>query len=177
MKNIFLLHSLLLSLSVGATETVVVSPNGDIKVTIGENNGNPVYSVNYKNIPFILKSPLGLKTNIGDFSKDMVLSDDVVRNSISERYSLANIKKSSVEYNANEIICSYTHLGNKIYDVIFRVSDNDIAFKYKMYPQDKTYCCNIEQEMTSYALPEGTTTFLCPQVKPMGGFARTYPSY
>ena len=55
MKNIFLLHSLLLSLSVGATETVVVSPNGDIKVTIGENNGNPVYSVNYKNIPFILK--------------------------------------------------------------------------------------------------------------------------
>ena len=85
MKNIFLLHSLLLSLSVGATETVVVSPNGDIKVTIGENNGNPVYSVNYKNIPFILKSPLGLKTNIGDFSKDMVLSDDVVRNSISER--------------------------------------------------------------------------------------------
>ena len=177
MKNIFLLHSLLLSLSVGATETVVVSPNGDIKVTIGENTGNPVYSVNYKNIPFILKSPLGLKTNIGDFSKDMVLSDDVVRNSISERYSLANIKKSSVEYNANEIICSYTHLGNKIYDVIFRVSDNDIAFKYKMYPQDKTYCCNIEQEMTSYALPEGTTTFLCPQVKPMGGFARTYPSY
>ena len=26
-------------------------------------------------------------------------------------------------------------------------------------------------------MPEGTTTFLCPQSKPMGGFARTSPSY
>ncbi|MGL5272058.1 MAG: glycoside hydrolase family 97 catalytic domain-containing protein, partial [Phocaeicola sp.] len=25
--------------------------------------------------------------------------------------------------------------------------------------------------------PDGTTTFLCPQTPPMGGFARTYPSY
>jgi hypothetical protein len=33
------------------------------------------------------------------------------------------------------------------------------------------------EEKTSFSLPEGTTTFLAPQVKPMGGFARTYPSY
>ena len=26
-------------------------------------------------------------------------------------------------------------------------------------------------------MPAGTTTFLCPQSKPMGGFARTSPSY
>lgn len=26
-------------------------------------------------------------------------------------------------------------------------------------------------------MPEGTTTFLCPQSAPMGGFARTSPSY
>ena len=31
--------------------------------------------------------------------------------------------------------------------------------------------------MTGFVLPSGSTTFLCPQSKPMGGFARTSPSY
>ena len=35
----------------------------------------------------------------------------------------------------------------------------------------------VKEEKTGFVLPEGTTTFLCPQAKPNGGFARTYPSY
>lgn len=52
-----------------------------------------------------------------------------------------------------------------------------MAFRYKMYPQRNTLCCVIDAEATGFSLPEGTTTFLCPQSKPMGGFARTSPSY
>ena len=37
--------------------------------------------------------------------------------------------------------------------------------------------CVVKEEMTGFVLPEGSTTFLCPQSKPMGGFARTSPSY
>ena len=64
-----------------------------------------------------------------------------------------------------------------IYDVIFRISNNDVAFKYKMYPQGETLSCVVKQEATGFAFPDGTTTFLCPQSKPMRGFARTSPSY
>lgn len=46
-----------------------------------------------------------------------------------------------------------------------------------MYPQGKTLSCVVKQEATGFAFPDGTTTFLCPQSKPMGGFARTSPSY
>ncbi|MGG6496923.1 UNVERIFIED_CONTAM: glycoside hydrolase family 97 N-terminal domain-containing protein, partial [Bacteroidetes bacterium 56_B9] len=60
---------------------------------------------------------------------------------------------------------------------IFRVSDRDVAFKYKMYPQKNTLSCIVKEEATSFVLPDGSTTFLCPQSKPMGGFARTSPSY
>ena len=67
--------------------------------------------------------------------------------------------------------------GKTIYDVIFRISNNDVAFKYKMYPQGETLSCVVKQEATGFAFPDGTTTFLCPQSKPMGGFARTSPSY
>ena len=52
-----------------------------------------------------------------------------------------------------------------------------VAFKYKMYPQKNTLSCIVKEEATSFVLPDGSTTFLCPQSKPMGGFARTSPSY
>ena len=90
---------------------------------------------------------------------------------------MASIKKSKVRYVANEAVFSFTQQGKTIYDVIFRISNNDVAFKYKMYPQGKTLSCVVKQEATGFAFPDGTTTFLCPQSKPMGGFARTSPSY
>ena len=35
----------------------------------------------------------------------------------------------------------------------------------------------VTGEASGFVFPEGTTTFLCPQSRPMGGFARTSPSY
>ena len=90
---------------------------------------------------------------------------------------MASIKQSKVRYVANEAVFSFTQQGKTIYDVIFRISNNDVAFKYKMYPQGETLSCVVKQEVTGFVFPDGTTTFLCPQSKPMGGFARTSPSY
>ena len=107
----------------------------------------------------------------------MSLEKNVSTNKIDETYELASIKKSKVRYVANEAVFSFTQQGKTIYDVIFRISNNDVAFKYKMYPQGETLSCVVKQEVTGFAFPDGTTTFLCPQSKPMGGFARTSPSY
>ena len=115
--------------------------------------------------------------NIGDFSSGMSLEKNVSTNKIDETYELASIKKSKVHYVANEAVFSFTQQGKTIYDVIFRISNNDVAFKYKMYPQGEALSCVIRKEATGFAFPDGTTTFLCPQSKPMGGFARTSPSY
>ena len=107
----------------------------------------------------------------------MSLEKNVSTNKIDETYELASIKKSKVHYVANEAVFSFTQQGKTIYDVIFRISNNDVAFKYKMYPQGETLSCVVKQEATGFVFPDGTTTFLCPQSKPMGGFARTSPSY
>ena len=107
----------------------------------------------------------------------MSLEKNVSTNKIDETYELASIKQSKVRYVANEAVFSFTQQGKTIYDVIFRISNNDVAFKYKMYPQGETLSCVVKQEATGFAFPDGTTTFLCPQSKPMGGFARTSPSY
>lgn len=140
-------------------------------------DGRPSYSVSYDNILFLKPSPLGIIANIGDFSSGMSLEKNVSTNKIDETYELASIKKSKVHYVANEAVFSFTQQGKTIYDVIFRISNNDVAFKYKMYPQGETLSCVVKQEVTGFAFPDGTTTFLCPQSKPMGGFARTSPSY
>lgn len=140
-------------------------------------DGRPSYSVSYDNVLFLQPSPLGMVANIGDFSSGMSLEKNVSTNKIDETYELTSIKKSKVRYVANEAVFSFTQQGKTIYDVIFRISNNDVAFKYKMYPQGETLSCVVEQEATGFVFPDGTTTFLCPQSKPMGGFARTSPSY
>ena len=82
-----------------------------------------------------------------------------------------------MDYRANRQEFTFSKDGKQIFDVIFEVSDNNVAFRYRLHPQGETLCCIVESEATGFTMPEGTTTFLCPQSAPMGGFARTSPSY
>ena len=178
MVKFFIVMAMLLGSSVASAENKqITSPDGKLVVTVADMDGRPSYSVSYDNVLFLKPSPLGMIANIGDFSSGMSLEKNVSTNKIDETYELASIKKSKVHYVANEAVFSFTQQGKTIYDVIFRISNNDVAFKYKMYPQGETLSCVIKQEATGFAFPDGTTTFLCPQSKPMGGFARTSPSY
>lgn len=178
MMKFFIVMAMLLGSSiVSAEDKQIASPDGKLVVTVADMDGRPSYSVSYDNVLFLKPSPLGIIANIGDFSSGMSLEKNVSTNKIDETYELASIKKSKVHYVANEAVFSFTQQGKTIYDVIFRISNNDVAFKYKMYPQGETLSCVVKQEVTGFVFPDGTTTFLCPQSKPMGGFARTSPSY
>ena len=177
MKFFIVMAMLLGSSIVSAEDKQIASPDGKLVVTVADMDGRPSYSVSYDNVLFLKPSPLGIIANIGDFSSGMSLEKNVSTNKIDETYELASIKQSKVRYVANEAVFSFTQQGKTIYDVIFRISNNDVAFKYKMYPQGETLSCVVKQEVTGFAFPDGTTTFLCPQSKPMGGFARTSPSY
>ena len=178
MVKFFIVMAMLLGSSVTSAENKqITSPDGKLVVTVADMDGRPSYSVSYDNVLFLKPSPLGMIANIGDFSSGMSLEKNVSTNKIDETYELASIKKSKVRYVANEAVFSFTQQGKTIYDVIFRISNNDVAFKYRMYPQGETLSCVIKKEATGFAFPDGTTTFLCPQSKPMGGFARTSPSY
>ena len=178
MMKFFIVMAMLLGSSVASAENKqITSPDGKLVVTVADMDGRPSYSVSYDNVLFLKPSPLGMIANIGDFSSGMSLEKNVSTNKIDETYELASIKQSKVRYVANEAVFSFTQQGKTIYDVIFRISNNDVAFKYKMYPQGETLSCVVKQEVTGFVFPDGTTTFLCPHSKPMGGFARTSPSY
>lgn len=179
MRRIGLL-TLIVLISVGiinAAEKQVSSPDGKLIVSVATDNGTPTYSVTLNSKQFLKQSPIGLKTNVGDFTQGLTVSETVAMNKIDNTYELPNIKQSKVHYQANESVFSFTKDGKAAIDIIFRVSNNNIALKYKVYPQKDRRACVVDEEVTGFVMPEGTTTFLCPQSKPMGGFARTSPSY
>lgn len=166
-----------LPFAVNAADHIVASPDGKTVVTVTDKNNCPTYSITLDGKDFILPSPLGLNTNIGDFTKDLTISKVSDPVTVRDSYSLPNIKKSHVDYEANHQEYTFSREGREVFDVIFEVSDNNVAFRYRLHPQGETLCCVIGNEVTGFVMPDGTTTFLCPQSGPMGGFARTSPSY
>lgn len=163
--------------NVQAQKAVITSPDGKLTVNLVVNNGTPTYSVSYKGKLFLEQSPIGLKTNVGDFSTGLELKEKQIQNKIDETYELPNIKQSKVHYVANESVFSFTKNKESVIDITFRVSNNDVAFKYKVYPQKATLSAVVKEETSGFLFPEGTTTFLSAQSKAMVGYARTMPSY
>lgn len=172
--------SLLLSVGmVNAAEWMIVSPDSKLVVTVTTVNDKAVYSVSYNGKSFLQKSPLGVKLNDVDFIEGVTQLANVKTRLVDETYELANIKQKKVRYQANEGIVSFVKgTRGDTMNVVFQVSNNDIAFRYSL-PSRKSdpRSVLIESESTGFAFPTGTTTFLCPQSKAMTGFARTAPSY
>ena len=158
-------------------ESKLYGPDGKLGVMVSDEGGMPSYSVLYEGVTFLQKSPLGIETNLGDFTQQMALTNVGQLSSVNEEYQLLTIKNSNPQYQANVQTYTFSKEGKKIYDIVFQVSNHDIAFKYRIYPQGNTLCCIVKKEATGFVLPKGSTTFLCPQAAPMGGFARTSPSY
>ncbi|HHU97547.1 MAG: glycoside hydrolase family 97 catalytic domain-containing protein [Bacteroidota bacterium] len=161
---------------VSAGDYAVLSPDGNLKVNVSLQGGILHYNVYYKGKVILEDSPLGMVTNVSDFSRDLQFVEKTER-AIRETYSLKTVKQSHVEYVANEVVGTYQTPKGEVMRVVFRVSDNDLAFKYSLEQNGETARCVIEKELTGFKFPTFTTTFLTPQATPMIGWMRTKPSY
>lgn len=174
-------HAFLFVLALGASsvwgqQASVSGPDGQLRVEVSVEAGIPSYSVTYRGKTILEKSPLGFVSNAGDFSRGMAYAGEKTRK-IEEDYRMDRIKRSEVEYRANELTVTLENAGKKPLDVVFRVSDNDLAFRYEMPRYGDTGSIVIEREATGFDFPPQTTVFLTPQSDPMIGWKRTKPSY
>ena len=175
-KQAFLLLFTLGMSSAWAQQATVSGPDNLLKVDVSVNEGIPFYSVTYKGKTMLENSPLGFVSNVGDFSKGMAYTGQKTR-SIEESYTMDCIKRSKVDYRANELTVTLQNADKKPIDITFRVSNNDVAFRYEIPRYGDTGSIVIQQEATGFDFPSYTTTFLCPQSDPMIGWKRTKPSY
>ena len=162
-----------------AEEKTLQSPDGRMTVTVSDEGGKPTYTVSRSGVTFLEKSPLGVKLNFADLTEGLTMKACDVQ-TVKDEYDLKTTKQSHIQYEAIEGVCQFDKGGYRM-DIIFRVSNRDVAYRYKFYPRrgrgGETLVAVVQEEASGFVLPEGTTTFLCPQSKPMGGFARTSPSY
>ena len=163
----------------GAAERLT-SPKGDIVVVVDVQNGKPTYEVSLGGVQFLKPSPLGLVTNIGDFTDGLTLAGCDSKTQHDE-YWLKTTKQSHISYDATEAVCRFEKDGKHVLDIQFHITDRDVAYRYKLYPKKirggETLVAVVNGEASGFVMPDGTTTFLCPQSGPMNGFARTSPSY
>ena len=161
---------------ISANDFIIVSPDRDLQVSVFLKDGTLNYNVTYKGKVILEDSPLGMITNVSDFSRNLVFvkkSEQI----INKTYTGRTIKQSHVEYLANEVVSTYQTPQEEKITITFRVSNNNIAFKYALAQNAETARCIIEKELTGFKFPQYTTTFLTPQATPMIGWMRTKPSY
>ena len=159
-----------------AQEAVISSPDKLLTLQVHVRDGKPMYAVTYRGKVMLEQSPLGLKTNEGDFSSGMTYLTKK-EGSVNKKYSQDRIKQSEIEYIANSLTCTFENAQKKQISIVFQVSNNDVAFRYELPAWGERMSCVVESESTGFKFPSSTTTFLSPVMSPMTGFARTAPSY
>ena len=180
----------------------VSSPNGQLVVTVSETDGNVTYAATLNGQPVITPSALGLKTNIASFTENLSIlppnppssklkaqSSKLNAQSLKlkaqssklKEYQMRGTKASKANYHANQLTVDLQNKAGQRLSIIFQVSDNDIAFRYALPRQKvghKEYKrALVYEELTSFNFPDGTTTFISPQIGPETGWEQTKPSY
>lgn len=158
------------------SKIIVTSPDRRLEVSVYLDEGKAAYSVLYDKKVVLEQSPLGLVTSMGDFSKEMRFIS-VDRSEVNDMYSLYTTKQRDIQYKAHQAVYRLSNADNHPVDIIFNVSDNNIAFHYAFPEIGETTSCILFNEITGFNFTSTTTTFLSPQATPMSYWKRTKPSY
>ena len=162
-------------------DNTVKSPDGRLSVNVKCDDGVPTYSVSYDGKDVLLPSRLGLVANYADFSKGLKLKDAQSEENVTKEYDMTRTKQTHFKYVSNKMNLVFENKGGHCITVAFSVADNSVAFRYELHKPNtkdgRPLSAVILSETTSFKYPETATTFVCQQSTPMGGFARTKPSY
>ena len=179
--SLFILGGMVLTAN--AETTTVTSPDGKLCVDINLHDGLLTYDVCYNGKDMLRTSRLGVKTEMGDYTQGLTLT--AVRTSdINETYTMRGTKAGGNHYAAHKAEMDFTAKDcGRTMTLTMQVSNNDIAYKYSFSgatstDKDEPRRTTIYSEASSFNLPEGTTTFICPQ-SPADhyGWMSTKPSY
>lgn len=166
----------LLAISLCGNAATVNSPDNRLTLTTSLKDGKPVYSVNYDGKSILLDSPLGFKSNIGDFSQQLTQTSNKM-GTVSRSFDQDRVKKSHIDWEANTLAEEYSNSKGQKFTIEWEVGNNDIAFRYIIPEQGEARSMIVNKEETGFRFPSFTTTFLTPQSDAMIGWKRTKPSY
>lgn len=180
MRKLFIIMTLTSSVLAWAGDVNVFSPDGKVEVKVSDAGGRMYYSVALDGQEMLQPSALGLKTSIGDFTRNLSIFNSS-QSSVTSSYQMRGTKAASADYSANRLSIDVKNKDGQEMSIVFQVSNNDVAFRYEM-PRQKWQKKDMKRvrimsEASSFNLPAGTTTFISPQIGPERGWEQTKPSY
>lgn len=162
MKNTFT-FVLMLLVFVAKAQTLQ-SPSKAIKLdfSIGE-NGKPTYQLSYKNKPVVSKSSLGIYLK-GDTDLATNFKIDSVKvASVNETWQPVLGEQSNIVNHYNELTVALSQIGtNRKLNMVFRLFDEGLAFRYEFPKQSKLNYFIISDEKTEFNLTGNHKTFWIP---------------
>ena len=136
MKTSTFVVLLISHLSLAQTSYEIVSPDKNIIVSCDV--ATMLYRISFKGKVVLENSKLGVVRNDEDFSKNLKVIKASAPKQITEKYSILTAKKKDITYKATErSIGTQTASGKKM-NLIFRVSNDGVAFRYEFRINQQT---------------------------------------
>ena len=193
----FALAAMISPSSASAQTTRVLSPDGLTYLDVKFADGKLSYSAGYRtlvkgkkkgakvdtlDVPMLLDSPLGVYTNVADFSKELTLVETQrPEATVKHNYHLRQGKQSEISSEENGLcLVLSTPKAKKSgvrMAVQFSVFNNNIAYRYRFLQGGEAGSIIVNGEASGFRFPTDATAFICPQSDPMIGWKRTKPSY
>lgn len=149
MKRIFYLLPLLLLFAACNQQPQISSPNGQLTLTFRVNkSGVPQYSVSKNNTTLILWSSLGLACAEQDLTSGFEITDTESQ-FFSDKWETVWGEERVIEDRHYEMRVALQHQSGVRMDVLFRVFDDGIAFRY-VFPEQEMRSLTITDEISEY---------------------------
>ncbi len=121
-------------------------------------------------------SRLGLVRDDADFSTNLQLISESKTELIKQRYQVLTAKRRVNNYRANQKVFHLQTANGKKMDIIFRVSDDGVAFRY-FFPETNSTIHELTDEVSSFRFFPETRAWLQPMQVAKTGFHNSNPAY
>ena len=154
------------SVAAGAAAEVVKSPDGNLSLTFDLNQqGTPVYSMEYKGKAVVKPSKLGLELKEGKSMTDGFRLLRTTRDTFDETWTpvWGETKTIRNHYNEMAVRLAQDNDGKERYMIIrFRLYDDGMGLRYEWPEQDNLTYFVIKEEHTQFAMTGDHTAYWIP---------------
>lgn len=172
----FCLAALLLLLSrrqSAAQSPALSSPNHNITVQLispGDQKALWSFHVVYKNSTAVIPAiEVGLLRDDADFAHNLTLKGAGKPQPVHDHYVTLHGKKSVADNEGNEVMLRFLTADQKELDVILRVYNNGIAFRYA-FPEKNAGQFRMKGELSAYRMPDSSKRWLQQFIRSYEGF-------
>jgi len=174
-QTVIFLSFILSSFVINAQE--ITSPNGKIKVVLNLPDKNAshecffkaLYKVENKFVEVLPDSKLGINRTDEQFTNNLQLVNESKPVSVHDKYEMICGKRQLCENFGNEKTFSFKNSNHQPLNIVFRVYNDGIAFRY-VFPNHSDAAKNISSEETTYVLPDNTNRWMQPFEKSYENF-------